>query len=146
MFALGCGQSYGSSFYSSLASGSFTSFFNCTFIGNSATTAGGAIESATGFDYIESSVFSGNTAGEGGALRLRGTATIVNSSFFDNKSGEDGGCAISNVGIISEIVGLNFSGNSVQCPRTHYLDFNVSEASVSSQAFSRKITLGVMPH
>lgn len=69
-------------------------------------------------------------ASEGGALRIRGTAELLNSSFFENESGEGGGSAISNVGVILGMVGLSFSTNAFQCPSTHYFGWKISEVSV----------------
>lgn len=119
-----------------------THFRNCTFVGNFAIAAGGAIESTVGHDHIENTAFLGNTANEGGALRLRGTVELFTSSFFDNKSGEDDGSAISNDGIISAMIGLNFSANLFQCPSTHFVNF--SEASVSSRTYSSNLPPGTM--
>lgn len=104
-----------------------TSFYNCTFVGNSAVEAGGAIEIVVGSVKISNTDFFGNTASVGGALRIFGTAELLNSSFSDNKSGEGGGSAIYNVGIISEMIGLRFSANRFFCAPTEYVDF--SEAS-----------------
>lgn len=103
---------------------------------NTATNAGGAIETTIGQDQIVDSLFSGNVADQGGALRLRGTADVSSCSFFDNKSGEGGGSAISNAGIISAMSSLKFSANRFQCPSTHFLNF--SEASVFFSTCSSK--------
>lgn len=123
MFASGCGTERTRGSTEELATNP-SYFFRCRFVGNSATAMGGAIQSTAGRDRIDESIFVKNTASVGGALRLFGTAELVNCSFSDNESGEGGGSAISNDGIISEMVGLNFSANRFQCPPTDYLDFN----------------------
>lgn len=105
-----------------------TTFSNCTFVGNSAKEAGGAVEIAVGRAHVNSSIFVGNSARVGGALRLFGTIELFNSSFTENVSEARGGSAISNVGTISEMTGLSFSPNRFLCEDTEYVDF--VEASV----------------
>lgn len=105
-----------------------TIFSNCTFVGNSALDTGGASEIATGRARFYNTTFVRNIANVGGALRLFGTVELLNSSFFDNRSGEGGGSAISNTGVISEMIGLEFSANRFICTDNEYADF--SEASV----------------
>lgn len=102
-------------------------FSNCTFVKNSALKAGGAIEIILGRAHVDNSVFVGNIAPEGGALRLFSSIMLLNSSFSDNISGEGGGPAISNIGIISEMIGLSLSGNRFLCSATEFVD--VSQAS-----------------
>lgn len=113
-----------------------TNFSNCTFVGNTALEAGGALKISIGRAHVENTEFIGNTASEGGALRLFGTVELFNSSFSDNRSGEGGGSAISNVGIVLETVGLSFSANRFLCAATEYVDF--SEVSVVELQCSRR--------
>ena len=93
----------------------------CLFVDNRASSTGGAIESAAGYDEIAHTVFEGNTAGVGGALRLGGSAYLTNCTFVDNISDEDEGAAISNVGVM-ETSFARFSGNVFQCEPGTYVD------------------------
>lgn len=103
-----------------------TTFDGCLFINNTATTAGGAIESAAGQDAYIGSLFEGNQAGAGGALRLAGTASVDKCSFVENISGDGGGAAVSNIGFISNMANVSFSGNAFDCQPGTFLDFKVS--------------------
>ncbi|CAN0581352.1 unnamed protein product, partial [Ectocarpus sp. 12 AP-2014] len=58
-----------------------TKFNRCRFIDNMATASGGAVDSAAGQDNVTNSIFKGNSAEVGGALRLAGTAFVENCSF-----------------------------------------------------------------
>lgn len=118
-----------------------THFHNCTFHNNSAIVAGGAIESAVGHDMIVDTLFSSNIAVRGGALSLRGTSELSNSSFFNNESDENRGAAIFNGGSITEMMGLNFSANRFRCPTNQFLNFTLSKASGAYQTFSTKSSL-----
>lgn len=100
-----------------------TTFDSCRFIDNSALAAGGAIETAAGHDEIVGSVFQGNTARVGGALRLAGTADLHNCSFVENVSEDGEGAAVSNIGVIWRMESLSFSGNVFECPRDTFLNF-----------------------
>lgn len=100
-----------------------TKFSNCTFVGNVALEEGGAIEIAIGRFHVDNSTFVGNIANTGGALRLFGTAELFNSTFSENMSGEGAGSAISNVGIISEMIGLGFSANRFTCDAAEFVGF-----------------------
>lgn len=132
VFALRCGTSTsGVGIYP-------THFHNCTFHNNSAIVAGGAIETAVGHDKIVDTLFSSNIAVEGGALRLRGTSELYNSSFLNNESDEESGPAISNGGSISEMTGLTFSENRFRCSTSQFLNFTLSKASGGHQTFSTK--------
>lgn len=102
-----------------------TTFDRCRFINNRATATGGAIESASGHDSIVNSVFEGNKAGAGGALRLAGTASVEGCSFVDNAS-DGGGAAVSNIGSLSRMANISFSGNVFYCQPDMFLDFDVS--------------------
>ncbi|CAM9152222.1 unnamed protein product [Ectocarpus fasciculatus] len=108
-------------------SGDFPATFDtCQFIGNQATSTGGAINSAAGEDAIENSVFEGNSAGTGGALRLAGEAYISNCSFLENTSDEGEGAAVSNIGFISRITNASFGGNGFDCPAGTFLNVTAS--------------------
>lgn len=100
-----------------------TTFDRCRFAGNRAFATGGAIETAAGHDSLISSVFEGNSAGTGGALRLAGTASVYNCSFVENVSADGGGAAVSNIGFISTMEGIAFSGNAFDCQEGTFLDF-----------------------
>eukprot|EP00752_Nemacystus_decipiens_P007555 g6749.t1 len=102
-----------------------TTFHRCRFEGNRATT-GGAIDSAAGHDFVVDSTFEDNVAGTGGALRLAGTATIDGCSFVENFSDDGGGAVVSNIGTISSMSDISFSGNGFNCPAGMYLDYNTS--------------------
>lgn len=93
-----------------------TTFNRCQFIDNQASSTGGAINSAAGQDAIDGSVFAGNSAGTGGALRLAGTASVYNCSFVENISKDGQGPAVSNIGLIESIASTSFSGNGFDCP------------------------------
>eukprot|EP00903_Cladosiphon_okamuranus_P014549 g13496.t1 len=107
-----------------------TTFVRCRFAGNRATT-GGAVDSAAGHDDIIYSTFEDNMAGTGGALRLAGTASIDGCSFVENFSNDGEGAVVSNIGTISSMVNISFSGNGFNCPAGMFLDFNVFTALVN---------------
>eukprot|EP00752_Nemacystus_decipiens_P013054 g11547.t1 len=102
-----------------------TTFDRCRFVSNRATT-GGAIDSAAGHDSIFDSTFEDNVAGTGGALRLAGTTTIDGCSFVENFSDDGGGAAVSNIGTISVMAYISFSGNGFNCPAGMFLHYNAS--------------------
>lgn len=81
------------------------------------------MESIAGDDDILETLFEGNTAGNGGALRIGGETDLTNCTFIDNISDEDSGAAISNIGVL-KIEGTSslFSGNSFKCKTGFYLD------------------------
>ena len=103
-----------------------TTFDGCRFINNEATATGGAIESAAGQDVYTGTVFEGNKAGTGGALRLAGSALVDNCSFLENVSDDGEGAAVSNIGSISRMANVFFRGNAFDCEPGTFLDFNVS--------------------
>ncbi len=103
---------------------SATTFERCHFIDNQATTAGGAIDSAAGVDALSSSVFEGNKAGTGGALRLGGTAYMDNCSFVENISDNGGGAAVSISGATLVMENISFSGNVFNCEPGMYLNYS----------------------
>ena len=88
-----------------------TTFYGCTFEGNSADATGGAVDSASGQDKFVNTSFVRNSAGVGGALRLAGTASVENCSFLENFSGDGGGPVVSNIGVVSKITGSSFRDN-----------------------------------
>lgn len=104
---------------------------DCFFAGNWASASGGAIESLAGYDVVLNTVFERNTAGVGGALRLGGTASLTNCTFFDNISDEDEGSAISNLGVL-QIDESRFYGNSFWCEPGTYLGIAGGEGYVKA--------------
>ena len=101
-----------------------TTFDGCVFVGNTAIATGGAIQTAAGEDHMLNSIFTENTAGVGGALRLAGTARIENCSFVDNRSNPEDGPAVSNIGYISGMWNCSFYGNSFSCAQESFLHFD----------------------
>ena len=115
---------------------SSSKFIDCNFDGNSASSTGGAIHSIAGKDLVWGTDFTNNTADFGGALRISGTIVLLNSSFVENKSGEEGGPAISNGGVILKMDRLIFSGNGYQCSADAFMDLNeVGFASWSCRVY-----------
>jgi len=95
----------------------------CSFLGNIAGSGGaGAVlaQTAAGEVKVESTIFEGNTAlglsGDGGGLRARsdfGLITVLNSVFFNNIAGYDGGGASLETGEAPvHVVNSNFVGNT----------------------------------
>jgi CSLREA domain-containing protein len=82
---------------------------DCRFENNTAARSGGAVNTF-GNLTINNSSFTGNTAGEGGAIFAVG-ATISNSTFTNNASQSAAGGAVSG-GTLS-ITGSAFTGNTV---------------------------------
>ena len=99
-------------------------FIDCRFDRNSATSTGGAIHSAAGVNIVKYTIFTGNLADEGGALYSSGELSLLNSSFIDNTSGEGEGAAISNSGVLLDMVALLFTGNTHHCSQDTFRDFN----------------------
>lgn len=96
---------------------------DCCFTANRASVSGSAIESVAGYDQAVKSVFGGNTAGVGGALRLGGSAVLTNCTLFVDNSAEDQGPAISNLGVLDvEGNASRFSGNDFSCENGTYQD------------------------
>ncbi len=112
-----------------------TTFDRCLFLDNTAFATGGAVESAAGQEIFVSSVFEGNKAGTGGALRLGGAAHMYNCSFVENVSGDGGGAAVSNIGVISSMENISFSGNMYDCQEGTFLDYK----EVSSGILARLV-------
>ena len=108
-----------------------TTYENCTFTDNWASSTGGAIESVAGLDRIENTYFARNSAGAGGALRLGGSTDIRGCTFIDNVSSEDEGAAISNVGTLT-VESNNFTGNAFWCePGTFRNWTDATEANIT---------------
>ena len=106
-----------------------TTFEGCFFDSHVAHTTGGAVDSASGEDAFLRTIFKGNQATLGGALRLAGTASVDNCSFDDNVSELGGGPAVSNVGYMSNVTNSSFKNNVFSCDSQTFLDFNVKSAS-----------------
>lgn len=98
-----------------------TTFDGCSFQNNVAKVTGGAMDSTSGQEIFVNTLFIGNKAGVGGALRLAGTASLENCSFVNNISDLDGGPAVSNNGIISIMSNISFVGNVFSCEIGEYL-------------------------
>lgn len=105
-----------------------TTFAGCYFADNIADLSGGAIDSSSGDDSIESSDFISNKAVIGGALRLAGNDVSINYCTFDgNAAGTvDGGPAVSNVGNLY-VWNSVFRRNYIECPPGSFVDFYESE-------------------
>ena len=101
-------------------------FEGCTFVDNFASGTGGAVDSASGQDVFDFSLFKGNKARVGGALRLGGKASVTNCSFVDNVSNLGEGPAVSNIGYISNVATSYFRDNAFNCESQTFLDFKVS--------------------
>ncbi|CAN0195481.1 unnamed protein product, partial [Ascophyllum nodosum] len=74
-------------------------------------------------DAFIGTVFKGNYAPLGGALRLAGTASVDNCSFIDNISQPGGGPAVFNAGTMSNQTDIYFNGNVFFCENQTFLDF-----------------------
>lgn len=116
-----------------------TTFIGCTFRYNRAKASGGAVATTAGRDTFNDSVFIDNSAAVGGALWLAGSATIANCSFVDNVADEDGGPAVSNIGLINTVTDSIFDGNVFSCQDETFLDFtDVSKSlDVSHKSFDK---------
>jgi hypothetical protein len=64
---------------------------SCTFVGNKAFAAGGAIENTGTLNVIDSSFLESNKANDGGAIYNGGTLVVDGSTFFRNKAVTRGG-------------------------------------------------------
>ena len=113
-----------------------TTFDRCRFVGNVAFGTGGAVDSASGLDVFANTLFEGNVAKMGGALRLAGKVSIDNCSFTDNVSELGGGPAVSNVGLISNVTTSNFHHNVFNCEPHAFLDFVKVSTALSNVKFT----------
>lgn len=100
-----------------------TTIEQCRFTSNRAIATGGAVDTAAGQDIFVNSIFEGNTAGTGGALRLAGTTEVNNCSFVENVSHDGGGAAVSNIGFVSRASNLSFNRNVFACQKGKFLEF-----------------------
>ena len=100
-----------------------TTFDRCRFIGNTAFSTGGAIQSAAGEDSMFRTLFLGNTAKVGGALYLAGTSNFYNCSFVDNVAEEDAGRVVWNIGFVTSMQGSSFAGNTYSCAPDTFLAY-----------------------
>ena len=152
VFSNNTAEAGGAVFFSAVGTNEYSSyspsskFMECKFDGNSASSTGGAIHSIAGKDLVRGTDFTNNTADFGGALRVSGSTVLLNSSFVENKSGEEGGPAISNGGVILKMDGLIFSGNGYQCSADAFMDLNeVGFASWSCRVYLQwNIMIGVI--
>ena len=117
-----------------------TTFDRCIFVGNVAFGTGGAVDSASGQDIYVNTVFKGNIAMMGGALRLAGKVSIDNCSFTDNVSELGGGPAVSNLGFISNVIASNFHDNVFSCMPQTFLD----SVKVSNAFFYQRLLRRVL--
>ena len=121
----------------SLASGTATGihilpktsyYVDCHFHGNTATTRGGAIESAAGRDLFANTTFERNTAeGVGGALRLAGTSNISSCQFVGNEA-RQAGPAVRNEGSIT-VEKTSFTMNTLFCSSGTFLNYAIKVRS-----------------
>ncbi|CAN0108913.1 unnamed protein product [Ectocarpus sp. 12 AP-2014] len=95
-------------------------FSRCSFLGNTASKNGGAVETFDGSEQFTSSFFEGNSADAGGALSLiGGTANVSGCSFLSN-SALTRGFAIAVVG--SATIGRSsFEDNALHCAAGFFL-------------------------
>lgn len=122
----------------SLASGTtvatseeFPVVYNGTlFQGNTASTSGGAVESAAGKDVFLYTQFVNNTAGIGGALRLAGTSDLIACDFVANGA-SIAGPAVSNVGAMRQVSNVSFVDNVLLCSEGTFLDYEVRVSTTS---------------
>lgn len=101
-----------------------TIFKGCVIVDNTAAATGGAVESAAGQDSFISSVFEGNKAREGGAMRLAGTSSMEKYTFVENVSEDGGGAALSNIGSTLKTENVLFAENVFACRPGTFRDYN----------------------
>ena len=115
----------------SLNEGSSATFEGCRFIENEAGATGGAIESATGTMTITNTLFKGNEAGVGGALRIAGATSLDGCIFEENISDIDGGQAISMIGYDLSMEDCEFRDNAYDCVADTFLNESGVRCTVS---------------
>ena len=113
----------------------------CSFVGNVASSSGGAMENVGHVKCVNTS-FVANSAAMRGALRLAGTTSLDNCTFVENISEEGGGAALSNIGYISTFKGTMFKDNLFNCETGSFLAFvsnptktlrrNIAQSSIDS--------------
>ena len=101
-----------------------TTFFNCSFVNNTADTSGGGVSTTSGKDIFVNTAFVGNAARTGGALQLSGTASITSCLFEDNIAESGRGSAISNIGYISGANSSSFLENILKCKNGTFFKFS----------------------
>lgn len=94
----------------------------CIFISNEAKSTGGAIEIASGSAAITDTLFKGNEAEIGGALRLAGATYLEGCIFEENISDVDNGQAIKSIGHELDLSNCNFTNNLYNCTKGTFLD------------------------
>lgn len=99
-------------------------FIFCEFIGNMASTRGGALDSGAGMDLIMNTSFKKNTAASGGALRLAGEASLHWCDFVENVSDENKGPVVYNEGFISIISDSRFADNVFNCDPHYFFAYS----------------------
>eukprot|EP00903_Cladosiphon_okamuranus_P011652 g10960.t1 len=99
-----------------------TNFNGCSFVGNVAVGTGGAVDSGSGVDMFINTLFEHNSAAQGGALRLAGSASVQNCTFLENVSDGRGGAAVLNIGHLS-VSNSSFRDNAFNCEIEEFLDF-----------------------
>lgn len=108
--------------------GKITSEYPTTYIGglfrdNRAVSSGGALESAAGRDAFKATLFLGNSAAVGGALRLSGVADLMECDFVEN-SVTDAGAAVANLGVINEFQNGSFTDQVLLCGAGTFLNYD----------------------
>ncbi len=101
------------------------SIMNCSFINNH-SDVGGAIliysSDVSNFVSIRNSLFCGNYAYDGGAIKIGGTMTAIeNCTFSDNRSDRKGGALFSTVSAELTVVNSIFEGNAAPSGMNAYI-------------------------
>eukprot|EP00903_Cladosiphon_okamuranus_P018352 g16884.t1 len=100
-------------------------FTRCSFLDNMSET-GGAVETLAGSLESNSCVFEGNSADEGGAMRLVGPTTIRECSFLSNSASVRGLAVVASGA--ANISYSSFEGNELHCAAGSYRkDTNTDE-------------------
>ncbi len=101
-----------------LASGANVSVDTCSFLGNKASSYGGAISmsaSSTNYLLVASTTFAGNSANHGGAVRLQGNGNavlFVNTTFSGNSASGHGGAVNAINGEEVDLLACTFANNT----------------------------------
>src|SRR5262249_18238764 len=117
-FAHGMTDGYGGAIYGG-SCGSLT-VTDCTFVGNTTTGEGGAVNVAANRLVVNNCTFTGNSAdSDGGAILSTGFMSVTNSTFTGNSSGFGGAIAnefdptyLSPPISVPTVTGCTFSGNT----------------------------------
>lgn len=102
------------------------------FQGNTASTSGGAVESAAGKDVFLYTRFVNNTAELGGALRLAGTSDLIVCDFVANGA-STAGPAVANAGAMRQVSNVSFVDNILLCSEGTFLDHEVKVSGVDTR-------------